>query len=116
MTSTFDTLAGMGYRLRNGELSEDQKKTFHSIIEEAVCQINKRKPTKWNFELWLSRYSRTEREMDHFFGYAKSSKLEFIDDTHSALDHTDTWHLKIFNRAFLKNLDKFNRELKGWKY
>lgn len=120
MTSTFDAIASMERWIADGKLTDEEVEEALSILDDAVKEASSRKPKTWNYEDWFKRRykDKTEEQIDKFFGNRGAAKFNFISDTHSALDHTDKWHLKVFSRKFLNMFYDFyeprHRKLRGW--
>ncbi len=113
MTSTFDTLASFDSWLKQGKLTEEEVEEVFTILDLAVKQAGSRKPTKWNFDLWMGKRWKdmTEEGVDEFFDYKGAAKFSFLSTTHSVLDHSDDWHLKVFNRDLLRRIEGLSRSI-----
>lgn len=119
MTSTFDNIASFAYWYKKGILTEEEEKEVFDILETAIIQASSRRPKKWNFDLWMETRWKgmAEEDVETFYGQRGAAKFSFLDQTHSVLDHDDTWHLKVFNRVLDRRIyhlhKKISRRLKG---
>lgn len=94
MTSNFDSLM---YLYNIAEKNEEIIPFLAAIYDEAVKQLNKVKPSLYN-------WSRMEKHTDEYrrlYGdrYLLVQQRDFIDTAHSILDHGD-YHLKCFQSGF----------------
>jgi hypothetical protein len=85
MTSNFDDLSLIATKVRENPRLKPLALWLADIASE---EASKRDP-EWTFEKWKAK----NPGMQSIHG--DLLKFEFLDDTHSKLDHTDKWHFKI---------------------
>lgn len=90
MTTVFDYLM---YLWNESNGNPTLKEIMADVGKELVRQASSRVPSKWNYENWkeVSKW----RKRDEYW-----KMRDFLNATHDALDHTDTWHLKVFNAKY----------------
>jgi len=100
MTFEFDFLETLFFHYKR--LNKDWlKPLLEKLADIAIEQINKRRPKRWNYNLWKQKYRKLWRDADEL-----TLKYYFISDTHDFLDHDPSgkWHHKVFTRDFLQLL------------
>jgi hypothetical protein len=89
MTSDFDNLM---YIWKKSEEEQRFKPIAEWLADICVAEANTRKEG-WNFETWKN--SPYGKMVLNIYG-EEALKWHFLSECHSVLDHTEEWHLEVF--------------------